>query len=173
MPGSAPRQVAARSDQVVGARTGQAVGQVDQVIDKRVPVLPAQFVVVGAVGLGDPAGQDLDRAFVWQNAGGLAFAAAGAGVRMNRRHEDSMGARAFIVRHFKRDRIVNHRTDPVTNVASEPESVEAGFLVDQDGHAHGRASSMFVRPLSSAPVGQTATQGISSHISQGTLRAVK
>ena len=40
---------------------------------------------------------------------------------MHRGHEDRMGARAFIVAAFQRDRLVDHRADPVADVTTQAE----------------------------------------------------
>lgn len=98
-------------------------------------LFPALAVVFRGFALGQLEGQHLDCS-LGQNAGFLAFAAAGTGVRMHRRQQHRMAVRTRIVHQLEGDRLVDCRAHAVAHVATQAQEVEAGLLVDQHREPH-------------------------------------
>jgi hypothetical protein len=68
---------------------------------------------------------------LFQHAGLLALAAAGAVFGMHRRQEHGVTAGTRLGTMLERDRLVDDRADAVADIAAQAEEVEAGFVVDQ------------------------------------------
>ncbi len=156
-----------------GRRLGEAVGKIDHVLDRQpaglLRLLPTPATVPAELALGEPMRQHLDRRLV-EDPGFLALAAARAGLAVDGRHEHRVLAGPPIVRGLERDRPIDQRADPVAYVAAQALSVEAGLVVDRNREPH-PGTPMRWSPVSSAPVWQPFTHGMSGHISHGTSRA--
>ena len=79
--------------------------------------------------------QDTNGGF-FEDAGLFAFSTTGAMLGMHGGQKHRMTPGTGIRHHIKRDCLVDHRANAVTNVAAQAKEVKAGFVVDQYRNAH-------------------------------------
>jgi len=93
--------------------------------------------MLGQLALGQRDRHHLDRR-LGQHAGLLAFAAARAMVGMHRRQQHGVPVGALVMHVFQGDRLVDDRADPIADIATQAEEIEAGLVVGEHGQAHAR-----------------------------------